>query len=294
MRDTNGRPLGGVQPENKKKAVILRAEHVSFSYCAGKMSSKSGLPEAVRDVNADFHSGQLIVIIGPNGSGKTTLLKCLASIYRNYSGRIYATLQAGRDGAPQAMTDMRLLKGRVRGRLVSYVPQNTNVDFDFTVHEIVLMGRNPHLGYFSSEGEADLAVARTCMEEMGVWELRDKIVRAISGGERQRVMIARALTQQAPLMLLDEPASMLDIYHQVAIMELLRRHVRTENGTVITVMHDLNMAAKYADEMILMDRGAIAARGRPEQVLTAQMIKQIYHVEGTVTDAFGSPVFFVK
>lgn len=209
--------------------------------------------------------GELLGIIGPNGSGKTTLLRTIARILKPRTGAILL------DG--QAVLPM---KDREFSRIFASVPQDTAVNFEFSALDVVLMGRNPHLGRLQLEGERDIAIARRCMERTSCWHLAERPVTELSGGERQLVIMARALTQEPKVLLLDEPTSHLDINYQLAIMELLRQLITQEKLIIIAVIHDLNLAAQYCDRLVLLRAGRIVAIGSQDEVLTAENIKAAF------------------
>ena len=209
--------------------------------------------------------GELLGIIGPNGSGKTTLLRTIARILKPKTGAI---LLDAKDVVQ--MTDKEF------SRQFAAVPQDTNVHFDFSALDIVLMGRNPHLGRLELESEKDIAIARRCMELTNCWQLAERPVTELSGGERQLVIIARALAQEPKVLLLDEPTSHLDINYQIEIMELLKHLTSHEGLIVIAVIHDLNLAAQYCDRLVLLRKGAIIAMGSQYAVLTAANIKTAF------------------
>jgi iron complex transport system ATP-binding protein len=209
--------------------------------------------------------GELLGIIGPNGSGKTTLLRTIARILKPRTGAILL------DG--KAVLQM---KDREFSRMFASVPQDTAVNFEFSALDIVLMGRNPHLGRLQLESERDMAIARRCMERTNCWHLAERPVTELSGGERQLVIIARALTQEPKVLLLDEPTSHLDINYQLAIMELLKQLTTQEDLIIIAVIHDLNLAAQYCDRLVLLRTGRIVAIGSQVEVLTAENIKTAF------------------
>ena len=188
--------------------------------------------------------GEIAGIIGPNGSGKTTLLKLLSKVLKQESGSIRLM---GRDLAS--------MKHKEIARIVGVVPQGTSIAFSFTVREVVLMGRSPHLGILQMEQEADLKIADNAMGLTDTLELADRNIDELSGGECQRVIIARALAQEPKIMLLDEPTSYLDINHQLEIFDLIKRLNKERDLTVVIVSHDLNMAAEYCDRLILLKDG---------------------------------------
>ncbi len=209
--------------------------------------------------------GELVAVAGPNGSGKTTLLRAAGRILQPVAGRV---LLDGKDlyrelGAVEA------------ARAVAAVPQDVVIDFDFTSGEIVLMGRHPHLGRFDSERDSDRAAARRAMERTSTWELRDRPVTELSGGERRRVLLARAFAQEAPILLLDEPTAHLDPHFQVEALRLVRGHVEG-GGTAVVVLHDLNLAAAFATKLVLVRGGRIAAEGRPRELLVPERLESVF------------------
>lgn len=240
---------------------VIRAKDLNYSY-----TGKDSL-EVLKGVNINFERGLFYSIIGPNGSGKTTLLKCLNGMLKCKKDTIFLN-----------NLDITSLSPNKIARNVSFVPQNTIVDFEFSAFDIVLMGRSPYLKSFQSESKEDLLIAEISMVSTNTWHLRDKNINEISGGERQRVIVARALAQHCPIMLLDEPVSMLDIHHQVELLNTVRTIVKNTRTTAISVMHDLNMAARYSDRIILLQDGKIVSEGMPNDVLTEENISQVYNL----------------
>jgi len=241
---------------------MIELENVTFAY---------ETEPVLREVSLQIPAGQMLGIIGPNSSGKSTLLRLVAGILRPDGGRV---LIDGRESAS--------LSRREAARLVSFVPQETPVSFPFRVSEIVLMGRTPHLGLFSFERDEDLRIARQALEATDTYHLRQRYLDELSGGERQLVIMARALAQAAPVMLLDEPTTFLDVRHQVDIFEIITRQKREQGRTVLVVSHDLNMASQYCARLVLLDRGRIVADGTPEEVLNAAVLEETYKVKMNV------------
>jgi iron complex transport system ATP-binding protein len=223
---------------------------------------------------------RLVNVLGPNGSGKTTLLKVLVGLLRPLSGEVRLA------GMPLADYPRAAL-----ARRVAYVPQDAPAGAGFTVLETVLMGRSPHTGALGFEATSDWLAAREALHLTDTERLAERGLEELSGGERQRVVIARALAQAPELVLLDEPTAFLDVRHQHAIYGLLRRLVRERGLTVVAVSHDLNLAAAYADDLVLLERGRVAAAGAPAEVLRPEVLSPVYEtpIEVRTDEATGRP-----
>jgi len=224
--------------------------------------------EVLRGVDLSLHRGEFLALIGPNGSGKTTLLRALAGVLAPKAGRVLL------EGRP-----INALPRYQIARRLAVVPQMTSPPFEFTVREIVQMGRAPHLGRLQPEGPADRAAIAEALAVTATEHLAERPVTELSGGELQRVTIARALAQQAPIMLLDEPAAFLDINHQQQIFNLLARLNATDQRSILCISHDLNLAAEYAHRLVLIAAGQVVCAGTPEEVLTAELIRLVYGCE---------------
>jgi iron complex transport system ATP-binding protein len=242
---------------------MLSAQGLSFAY-------RPNAPRVVDEVSLDVARGELVGILGPNGSGKTTLLKMLAGPLAPTGGVF--TSMGGRSFGPR----------RALVRHVALVPQETHAPFDFTVLDIVLMGRFPHLGTFALEGPTDLAIARQALESTGTAEFEARSFSTLSGGEKQRVVIASALAQATELLLLDEPTASLDIGHQLEVQILLNRLNRDHDVTMVLSTHDLNFAAALCRQLILLRNGRVVAQGPTGEVLTPETVKALYGVEADV------------
>lgn len=232
------------------------------------LSWKPGLETIIKDITTDFNKGVFYGIIGPNGSGKTSLLR---HIMRMIEPPESAVLLGG--------TDIRRYKRKQLAREMSWVPQNTQINVGFTAHDIVMMGRSPYLKPFRDEGSEDRGIVRDAMELTHSWELRDKAFNTLSGGEAQRVIAARAIAQDTPVIILDEPISHLDIRHQRELMDTIKLLNAEQGKTILTVLHDLNLAAQYCTKLILLKDGQIFSSGSPEQVLSPDNLLQVYGVE---------------
>lgn len=237
--------------------LTLAVENVSFSY-------SPGVP-TLRDVSLSINRGEFLGLVGPNGSGKTTLLRLLNRIYIPQSGRVTFD---GRDISSYSRADL--------ARQMAFVPQDPGTQFPFSVLEIVLMGRAPHSRGRAFENPHDLDVAWSMLELTDISHLAHQSVTALSGGERQRAFIARALAQQPQVLLLDEPNAHLDIAHQIEIFTIIKKLNIDSGLTVISVSHDLNLAAAYSDRMAMMVSGSMAAAGPPEEVLTESRIQDVF------------------
>lgn len=219
----------------------------------------------LRDIDLTVEEGGFCALLGANGAGKTTLLKCVNHLLRPGGGRV---LWRGVDTGRLTM--------RERARIYGYVPQNTQARAGLNVFETVLSGRLPHMGHRASSADVDLVSA--LLEELGLAALAFRPLQQLSGGERQRVLIARALAQTPEVLLLDEPISSLDLRYQYEIMDLLRRVSRERRLTVVAVLHDLNIALTYADELALLKDGRLYAEGPPQQVLTEQAVEEVFGI----------------
>lgn len=219
----------------------------------------------VKDISFDIKRGEFLGIIGPNGSGKSTLLRLMSRVLCSQEGMISFENK-----------DITKMKLKELCQKVAFVPQDTLISFSFSVWEIVLMGRIPHLKRLQLETKKDFAVAENSLSLTDSLQLKDKRIDHLSAGERQRVIIAKALTQEPVLLLLDEPTSHLDIGHQIEILDLLRKLNREQNLSIVMVLHDLNLASEYCNRIILLNEGQIFKSGSPDEVLTYQNIEAVY------------------
>ena len=223
-------------------------------------------------VDLGVEPGSMIAVTGPNGVGKSTLLRLIAGAIRPTGGSV--TIGG---------VDVSTISARARARLVAVVPQDPELPPGTTAVEVVMMGRNPHLGLFSWESEGDLAIAVNALAVTDTLDLANRPVDNLSGGERQRVTIALALAQQTPVMLLDEPTANLDLAYQPRIMGLLRRLARS-GKTILAAVHDLTLAAEFCDRVAIMANGRLLSVGAPAEVLTPENIRQAYGAEVRVID----------
>ena len=246
---------------------MLRAVDVSFSYKRGRRT----LRHVLHEVSFDVDRGTIVGVLGPNGSGKTTLVRIIAGMLRPDSGRVLL------DGDSVADLPRREL-----ARRVALVPQETQTTFDFSVIDIVLMGRYPHLGPFELERPADLEIARNALRATGTETLESRSFATLSGGEKQRVIIAAALAQASDILLLDEPTTALDIGYQFEIAALLKRLNADHGTTMVVSTHDLNLAAALCERVVLIKSGHVIAHGPTAETLTAHNIRLLYDVDADV------------
>ena len=253
--------------------MTLAAVNVEVSYEARP---------AVRATTLALLPGELTALVGPNGAGKSTLLRALAGLV-GYRGAV--TWQ----GAALAQLD-----GRTRARTVAYLPQDPPVHWPLAARELVALGRLPHRAYGANENAADAAAVTAAMRETDTLEFAARSVSRLSVGERARVLLARALAVEAPVLLADEPIAMLDPYHQLDVLDTLRAYAAgREAGSkrlVVVVLHDLGLAARFCDRVLLMDGGAIVGDGPPDQALGAEAIRAHYRVEPFIARHEGEPL----
>jgi iron complex transport system ATP-binding protein len=263
---------------------LLQADNVTFAYRASASDSfgatwsprgpsrKQAAPRLVLDgVSADIPRAAVVGVLGPNGSGKTTLLRLLSGTRTPDAGRVLL------DGAP-----LTQLPRRAVARRIAVVPQETHLAFEYSVQEMVMMGRHPHLGLFELEGPDDFSVVRDAMEATGTAHLADRRFSTLSGGEKQRVVIAAALAQAADVLLLDEPTASLDLKYQLEIAALLLTLNRERGTTLVISTHDLNLAASVCRDLVLLREGRVVAAGATLDVLTSANVRALYGVDATV------------
>lgn len=236
--------------------VSLQIQQVYFSYLDGLV---------LHNISLSIKAGEMIGLLGPNGSGKTTLIKLASGVLKPNQGEIKL-----------AGSSLGRLSRKAIACSVAVVPQQFNIPFAFTTTEVVMLGRTPFFRAFAEESKGDKQFVSDALELVGISELKERRFDELSGGERQKVILAMALAQQPKLLLLDEPTVHLDIAHQVEILELVRG-LNVERGlTVIAAMHDLNLASLYFDRLILLKEGRVSADGTPAQVLTEDRIMEVF------------------
>jgi len=249
---------------------VLRFEDVALNF---------GEREVLKGVDLEVPEGAVVALAGRNGAGKTTLLRIASRVLRPSAGRIWV------GGAP-----IDRLSRRELAKQLAVVPQDTPVSFPFRVIEVVLMGRSPHLGALGFESRADVALAREVMERVGIEAFADRSILDLSGGERQLVLIARALTQQPRVLLLDEPTAHLDLAHRVAVLDLVRDFAR-DGRSALVISHDLSLSARASDGLALLAEGRVLDSGRPVDVLTPENLMIAFGIHADVISApDGSPL----
>lgn len=244
--------------------VVIETKNINWAYNGIKV---------LDNVSINIRFGTFTGILGPNGAGKTTLLKQILNL-----------LQVEKKSILIRGTDIKSYSRKELAKIEAYVPQSVKIDFNFTVEQVVMMGRTPFLGRFDRESKKDIQTAEWAMKETGVLELKDKLITHLSGGELQRVVIARALTQEPVILALDEPTSHLDIHHQINILSILRTLAKREGLTIIAVLHDVNHALEYCDNLFLMDQGKIVKSGSPVNVITPEIMKDVYNLNVKITE----------
>jgi len=243
----------------------LEIKGVSFGY---------GSMPALEDVTMSLGDGEIVSLVGPNGSGKTTLLKCINMILKFQKGTVLVE-----------ENDISKLKLKELAKLLSYVPQSAGRSFPSTVFEIVLIGRKPYVDW--SVSSRDKKIVSNILSLMGLKEMALRQSNELSGGEYQKVLIARALAQEPQVLLLDEPTSNLDLKHQLDVLNLITSIVKKKNIAAVMAMHDLNLASRFSNKMIFLNGGKIYDAGKPEKVLTERNIRKVYGVEAIVNKNAG-------
>lgn len=243
---------------------VIRAENVDVMIEGARI---------LHGVEFEIKSGRLIGLVGPNGSGKTTLLRAVSGLLP-FDGDIHFRGISIRNWKPRRLA-----------RELAFVRQSASLSFDFTVLELVLMGRTPHKGWLEDYGRNDRRRAHAALDQVDLGGFEDRSVLSLSGGELQRVFLAQALVQEADVLLLDEPIAHLDVHYQFEFMDLISRLVRSRGHTVISVFHDLEMAARYADELLVLSRGRVVTIGSPSRVLTAKLMANVFRMDARVSTA---------
>ena len=226
-----------------------------------------GAKEILKGVDIHSENGEFVGLIGPNGSGKSTLLKCIYRILKPNAGQVFLDEE-----------ELRAMSIKESARKMGVVAQHNYYNFEFTVREVVMMGRAPHKKALERDNAKDYEIVEEALKTVGMEEFAQRSFSTLSGGEQQRVILARALAQQTPCLILDEPTNHLDITHQLQLMRI----VKNLSATVISAIHDLNIAAMFCDRIYALKEGRIIAQGTPREVLTKDFIRQVYQVDAEI------------
>lgn len=235
-----------------------------MNICATDIKMEIGNNQILKGVSIDSKSREFIGIIGPNGSGKSTLLKC-----------IYRTLKPNNGCIMLGRQDISKMSVKESAKKLAVVAQHNYYNFDFSVGEVVLMGRSPHKKSLEPDNSEDYDIVNESLEKVGMLGFKNRSFSTLSGGEQQRVILARALAQQTPCLILDEQTNHLDIKYQLSLLNI----VKSLNLTIISAIHDLNIASMYCDRLFVMKNGRIVGMGTPQEVLTKEFIKEIYDID---------------
>lgn len=235
-----------------------------MNICATDIKMEIGNNEILKGVSIDSKNKEFVGIIGPNGSGKSTLLKC-----------IYRTLKPNGGCIMLGNTRISTMSVKESAKKLAVVAQHNYYNFDFSVEEVVLMGRSPHKKRLEPDNSKDYQIVNESLDKVGMLEFKNRSFSTLSGGEQQRVILARALAQQTPCLILDEPTNHLDIKYQLSLLNI----VKDLDLTIVAAIHDLNIAAMYCDRLFVMKNGKIVGSGTPQEVLTKEFIKEIYDID---------------
>lgn len=243
---------------------MIRVNNLTYSYDE---------KEILKDISLHVEPGDFYALMGANGSGKSTLLKSISKALEVKDETVFVNEK-----------DINTYSSRLLARNISVVSQRQHLNFDFSAHEMVLMGRNPYQKRLQNDTEEDRRIVETSMRKTDTWHLRNSSINKISGGEYQRVILARAMAQKTPILLLDEPLSNLDVSHQFEIISLLREINKTEKVTIILIVHDLNLALEFCDKLILLKNGRIYYDGIIENGLIPPFIKEVFNVDSSIVN----------
>jgi iron complex transport system ATP-binding protein len=247
--------VGGPSSERNS---MLKINNLSVFY---------GDRQILHDIQLEVKSGEIVVLLGPNGAGKSTLIRSVSGVIPIRKGNIFVDQK-----------DVTSLSTMERARHISVVPQAVSIPPAFNVWETVLLGRTPYLNFLGQTSAKDEAIARQALEQVDVLHLIEKRMNEISGGEQQRVLLARTLAQDTPILLMDEPTTHLDISHQVDLLKLITKQAREKNLTVLIALHDLNLASMFADRIAIVQNGLLCVAGTPQETLTSKIINSVYNV----------------
>lgn len=236
---------------------LVHIDNIKFSYDE---------KEILKGITLNFNKGKFYSIIGPNGCGKTTLIKNISCLLSPNKKTIFIDDK-----------DVRAISPKEMARRLSSVPQNININYEFTVYDVVMMGRVPHKGRFEGYNKEDKDIVKKAMDKADIWKFKEKLVTELSGGELQRVVAARALAQETDIILLDEPTSHLDLQYQIEFLKIFK-DICTDK-IIIAVLHDLNLVSLFSDEIIMLKDGEVIDIGEAEKVMTKENIKKVYNID---------------
>lgn len=254
---------------------MIKVEELSFAYNKNE--------EFINNLSVEVAKGKITTILGPNGSGKSTLLSLLCGLNKARAGKI---LIEGKD--------ITKLKYKDIAKIVATVHQQNSVPSDITVRDLVGYGRLPFKSRFQQINDEDEEIINWALKETGLEGMEEKVVMSMSGGERQRVFIAMALVQKPKILFLDEPTTYLDIYHQVEVLELVERLNKEHGTTIVMVLHDINQAIKYSENIIVMKNGKLIDKGRCEDIIHEDLIRNVYGVNGVMSKIDGENYYMIK
>lgn len=242
---------------------MIEIKNLSFSY--------DKKHEFMKDINLKVAEGEITTILGPNGSGKSTLLSMLTGINKSFQGQIIVEGE-----------DIKNLKQKEIAKKIASLHQHNSVPGDIKVSELVSYGRMPHKSYFSSTTKEDEDIVQWAIKRTGLEKLKDKAVSDLSGGERQRVFLSMALAQKSSILFLDEPTTYLDIYHQIELLELIKELKEREKLTIVMVLHDINQALTYSDNIIVMKKGQVISSGKTKDIINMKLLEDVYNIGGII------------
>ncbi len=242
-----------------------------------------GTTDILKGISYRLDEGLMTALLGPNGSGKTTLFKCISGLWHPQHGTIFF-----------GDRDLTKISPAERAGIIAVVPQEHEPPFPYTVEEVVLMGRVSHISMFAVPSKSDFAAADEAIDKVGIGHLRKRPYTKISGGERHLTLIARALAQDAPILILDEPTSHLDFHNQIMILSKVREVVRRKGLTVLMTLHDPNLAMQFSDQVVMIENGKIVAQGAPDEVLTRENLRQMYGLDVNVVNCDGTNIIYPR
>lgn len=255
---------------------MLKVKGVHFRH-------KESRSDILKEIDFDAYAGKMTTVLGPNGSGKTTLFKCIAGLWKPQKGAILF------DGK-----DISGLSHKERAKIFAVVPQEHDPPFPYSVLDAVLMGRVSHVSMFSSPSKHDYLKAQEAIDTVGINHLKERPYTKISGGEKQLVLIARALAQESPVLLLDEPTSHLDFRHQVAVLKKVKEITRKKGLITLMTLHDPNLAMIFSDKVVMINDGHVVSNGLPQEVITKENLKSVYGIDVSVVNWNGTKIIYPK